>query len=303
MAKTSDDRRLELLQGTLDMLILRTLQWGPQHGHGIGQAIRTQSDDLLKVETGSLYPALHRLEKRGWLKSEWGVSEANQRAKYYRLTATGKAQLLREQDRWSQLVHAIGRIMNQLSDLGVKIITERQAHVHVSGHPGRPELKQMYDWVRPQIIVPVHGEARHLAEHARLGLAHGVPTAIVQKNGDVIRLAPGEPEKIEEVRVGQLVLDGDVILPADGATITERVALLARVHEPAEADLQEVSHGVRPRWVAGAAEGRERGKGSAWREDSAVARPLQSCPGRGGKPERTSSTARRMRPIRSSGSS
>ena len=114
MAKTPDDPRLELLQGTLDMLILRTLQWGPQHGQGIGQAIRSQSDDLLKVETGSLYPALHRLEKRGWLKSDWGVSEANQRAKYYRLTAAGKAQLSREQDRWSQLVHAIGRIMNPL---------------------------------------------------------------------------------------------------------------------------------------------------------------------------------------------
>ena len=112
MTRTFDDRRLELLQGTLDMLILRTLQWGRQHGHGIGQAIRSQSDDLLRVETGSLYPALHRLEKRGWLKSDWGVSEANQRAKYYRLTSEGKAQLLREQDRWSQLVHAIGRIMN-----------------------------------------------------------------------------------------------------------------------------------------------------------------------------------------------
>jgi PadR family transcriptional regulator, regulatory protein PadR len=112
MAKTPDDGRLELLQGTLDMLILRTLQWGPQHGHGIGQVIRAQSEDLLKVETGSLYPALHRLEKQGWLKSEWGVSEANQRAKYYRLTAAGKAQLSREKDRWSQLVHAIGRIMN-----------------------------------------------------------------------------------------------------------------------------------------------------------------------------------------------
>ena len=112
MGKTPDDRRLELLQGTLDMLILRTLQWGSQHGHGIGQAIGAQSDDLLKVETGSLYPALHRLEKQGWLKSEWGISEANQRAKYYQLTAAGKAQLLREQNRWSQLVHAIGRIMN-----------------------------------------------------------------------------------------------------------------------------------------------------------------------------------------------
>jgi len=112
MANTPEDGRLELLQGTLDMLILRTLQWGPRHGHGIGQAIRSQSDDLLKVETGSLYPALHRLVKRGWLKSEWGLSEANQRAKYYQLTATGKAQLLREQNRWAQMVNAIGRIMN-----------------------------------------------------------------------------------------------------------------------------------------------------------------------------------------------
>ena len=112
MTKTPDDRRLDLLQGTLDMLILRTLQWGPQHGHGIGQAIRAQSDDLLRVETGSLYPALQRLVKRGWLKTEWGVSDANQRAKYYRLTSVGKAQLSRERDRWSQLVDAIGRVMN-----------------------------------------------------------------------------------------------------------------------------------------------------------------------------------------------
>src|SRR5437660_6339302 len=116
MAKTpqnsQEDGRLELLQGTLDMLILRTLQWGPRHGHGIGQAIRVQSDDLLKVETGSLYPALHRLVKRGWLKAAWGVSEANQRARYYQLTATGKAQLSHERDRWSLLVDAIGRVMN-----------------------------------------------------------------------------------------------------------------------------------------------------------------------------------------------
>jgi len=111
----SDAQRLELLQGTLDMLILRTLQWGPQHGHGIGQAIRANSDDLLKVETGSLYPALHRLVKRGWLKAQWGVSEANQRAKYYQLTPAGKAQLTRERDRWSQLVDAIGRVMNPAS--------------------------------------------------------------------------------------------------------------------------------------------------------------------------------------------
>ena len=117
---------------------------------------------------------------------------------------------------------AIGRIMNQLSDLGVKIVTERQAHVHVSGHPGRPELIEMYNWVRPQILVPVHGEARHLAEQARLALSHGIPHAVVQKNGDMIRLAPGDPQKIDEVRVGQLVLDGDVILPADGSTVNER---------------------------------------------------------------------------------
>jgi ribonuclease J len=117
---------------------------------------------------------------------------------------------------------SIGRIMNQLSDLGVKIVTEKQAHVHVSGHPGRPELIEMYKWVRPEIVVPVHGEARHLAEHARLALGHGVDHAIVQKNGDVIRLAPGAPKKVGEVRVGQLVLDGDVILPAGGATVNER---------------------------------------------------------------------------------
>lgn len=112
MTPPSADQRLDLLQGTLDMLILRILQWGPRHGHGIGQAIRSQSDDRLQVETGSLYPALHRLVKRGWLKAEWGISEANQRARYYQLTAAGRAQLRREQDRWSQLVDAIGRIMN-----------------------------------------------------------------------------------------------------------------------------------------------------------------------------------------------
>lgn len=120
MAKTPDDKRLELLQGTLDMLILRTLQWGPQHGHGIGQAIRTQSDDLLKVETGSLYPALHRLAKHGWLKADWGVSAANQRAKFYRLTAEGRRQLVREESRWTQLVNAIGRIMNPAAAPGTE---------------------------------------------------------------------------------------------------------------------------------------------------------------------------------------
>jgi transcriptional regulator len=93
------------------MLILQTLQWGPQHGYAIGQTIRARSSEALKVETGSLYPALHRLEKQGWVKSEWSVSEANQRAKYYRLTAAGKKQLLEERDRWAQLVVAIGAVL------------------------------------------------------------------------------------------------------------------------------------------------------------------------------------------------
>ena len=120
MAKTPEEGRLELLQGTLDMLILRTLQWGAQHGHGIGQAIRTQSDELLKVETGSLYPALHRLVKRGWLKADWGLSKAKQKAKFYRLTPEGKKQLVREESRWTQLVHAIGRVMKPAPSPGTE---------------------------------------------------------------------------------------------------------------------------------------------------------------------------------------
>jgi ribonuclease J len=117
---------------------------------------------------------------------------------------------------------AIGRIMNQLSELGVLIVTEKQSHVHVSGHPGRPELVQMYEWVRPEIVIPVHGEARHMAAQARLALASGVPTAVYQKNGEMIRLAPEGPEVVDHVLTGQLVLDGDVILPAGGATVNER---------------------------------------------------------------------------------
>ena len=111
---THSDRyknRIELLQGTLDMLILQTLQWGPQHGHGIGQAIRTNSDELLRIETGSLYPALHRLAKRGWITSEWKTSDKNQRAKYYKLTRSGKKQLSAEQSQWKLLVKVISRIM------------------------------------------------------------------------------------------------------------------------------------------------------------------------------------------------
>jgi len=103
--------QIELLQGTLDMLVLRTLQWGPQHGHGIGQAIRGRSEDLLRIEHGSLYPALHRLERRGWIASEWKASETNRRAKYYRLTAAGKKQLATERSKWDLLVRTIGRVM------------------------------------------------------------------------------------------------------------------------------------------------------------------------------------------------
>src|SRR5260370_38356271 len=103
--------RIELLQGTLDMLILRTLQWGAQHGHGIGQAIRANSCELLQVDTGSLYPALHRLERQGWLSSEWKISEKNQRAKYYQLTRAGNKQLLAEQSKWDLFVKAITNMM------------------------------------------------------------------------------------------------------------------------------------------------------------------------------------------------
>ncbi|HUB82433.1 MAG TPA: PadR family transcriptional regulator [Bryobacteraceae bacterium] len=104
--------RIELLQGTLDMLILKTLQWGPQHGYGIGNAIRASSGELFQIETGSLYPALHRLQKQGWVKSEWRQSEAGQRAKFYQLTPAGKKQLAAEHSRWTQVANAITAIMN-----------------------------------------------------------------------------------------------------------------------------------------------------------------------------------------------
>jgi ribonuclease J len=117
---------------------------------------------------------------------------------------------------------AIGRIQNELAGSGVLMITDRQANVHVSGHPGRPELATMYKWIRPEIIVPVHGEVRHLAEHDRFARSQGVPRGIVQTNGDLIRLAPDGPRKIGDQAVGQLVLDGDVILPAEGSTMNER---------------------------------------------------------------------------------
>jgi transcriptional regulator len=104
--------RIELVQGTLDMLILKTLNPGPQHGHGIGLAIRAGSGDALDIDHGSLYPALHRLERRGWLVAEWRLSENNQRAKFYRLTPAGRRQLAAERSRWRQAVDAIARIMD-----------------------------------------------------------------------------------------------------------------------------------------------------------------------------------------------
>ena len=143
---TRRDARTDLLHGTLDMLILRTLLWGPHHGYAIGQTIRAQSSEVLQVEAGSLYPALQRLVvagglgigspenfqlvrhlasvlgaeygcsrplvQKGWVTSKWGQTEANQRAKFYRLTPEGKKQLLREESRWSEMVNAIGRVMN-----------------------------------------------------------------------------------------------------------------------------------------------------------------------------------------------
>jgi len=93
------------------MLIMRMLQWGPQHGYGISRAIRTGSDDVLTVETGSLYPALHRLERQGWIAAEWKLSENKQRARFYRLTPAGRKHLMKEQSRWEEFVKAVGGVM------------------------------------------------------------------------------------------------------------------------------------------------------------------------------------------------
>ena len=117
---------------------------------------------------------------------------------------------------------AIGRIQNQLAEKGVEILTDRQGMIHVSGHPGRPELAALYSWIKPEMLVPVHGELRHMAEQARFGKAEGIKRTIVQKNGDLVRLAPDGPHKITSVRNGRLVLDGDIISPADGGTLNAR---------------------------------------------------------------------------------
>jgi len=136
---------------------------------------------------------------------------------------------------------AIGKMQNQLAAKGIEMITDRQSMIHVSGHPGRPELEALYDWLRPETLVPVHGEMRHMREQARLGKACGIGANVVQSNGDIVRLAPGKPGKIAEIEAGRLVLDGDIIAAADGQAVTMRrriahegvvVVVLARGTQP-----------------------------------------------------------------------
>ena len=110
------NKEQELLLGTLDMLILRTLVVGPAHGHTIAHVIEHTSENFLEIEQGSLYPALHRLEDRGWVSSYWGASENNRRARFYRLTAAGRKQLTRETHRWRAMVEAIGRVLGPAAD-------------------------------------------------------------------------------------------------------------------------------------------------------------------------------------------
>src|SRR5678816_123436 len=105
--------RIELLQGTLDLLVLQTLQWGPQHGYGIAQAIQAGSSDVLQVDTGSLYPALHRLEKRKWISATWKLSPNKQRTRVYRLTAAGRRQLVSERSRWQTIVEAMAAVLTK----------------------------------------------------------------------------------------------------------------------------------------------------------------------------------------------
>jgi PadR family transcriptional regulator, regulatory protein PadR len=116
MARNENARKQEMVQGTLDMLILRTLLTGPAHGHTIATVIEKTSDEVLQVEQGSLYPALHRLEDRGWVASYWGSSENNRKAKYYKLTAAGRKQLTVERNRWTQMVNAIARVMREAAE-------------------------------------------------------------------------------------------------------------------------------------------------------------------------------------------
>jgi len=117
MKKRYQDR-IELLQGTLDLLILQTLRWGPRHGYGISEAIRAHSGDTLQVDTGSLYPALHRLERQSWIAAEWKTSENNQRVRVYRLTAAGRKQLHSERSRWALLCDAMAGVLEPAKKAG-----------------------------------------------------------------------------------------------------------------------------------------------------------------------------------------
>ncbi|MEM9084641.1 MAG: ribonuclease J [Pseudomonadota bacterium] len=117
---------------------------------------------------------------------------------------------------------AIGKVQNQLAAKGITMITDRQSLIHVSGHPGRPELEALYSWLRPETLVPVHGEIRHMCEQARLGASCQILNNIVQKNGEIVKLAPGAPGVIAPVVSGRLVLDGDIIAPADGEAVNSR---------------------------------------------------------------------------------
>jgi PadR family transcriptional regulator PadR len=114
--KSHYQTRIELLQGTLDMLILQTLRWGPQHGYSLSQAIRANSGDILQVDTGSLYPALHRLEGQRWISAEWKTSENKQRVRVYRLTVAGRKRLVSERSRWAQLSEAIAGVLNPTTE-------------------------------------------------------------------------------------------------------------------------------------------------------------------------------------------
>ncbi|MBA2935784.1 ribonuclease J [Sphingomonas sp. CGMCC 1.13654] len=122
---------------------------------------------------------------------------------------------------------AIGIVQNALAGRNIRMVTERQAHIHVSGHPGRPEIEQLYGWLKPEIVIPVHGERRHMAEHARFAASIGVPRTLVQSNGDMVRLAPEGPKIVGRERTGRLVLDGDVILAANGTTMNDRRKIAA----------------------------------------------------------------------------
>ncbi|WXK61152.1 ribonuclease J [Parerythrobacter aurantius] len=117
---------------------------------------------------------------------------------------------------------SIGVIQNRLAARGIVMVTDRQSMIHVSGHPGRPELAALYEWLRPEILVPVHGEIRHMQEQARFGKENGIPHNIFQANGDIVRLAPATPGRVAQVHTGRLVLDGDIIVPADGESIVMR---------------------------------------------------------------------------------